>query len=102
MKIIHQKGYSEEDLFNYRAVVFKNVVECAKALIIAMRSFDIELSLDENKKYAEYILTYVTDTGRNATIDPEVGVAVRSIWSDSGKDQLMERRTEFYLMDSAE
>ena len=37
MKIIHLKGYSEDELYNYRPTVFKNLVECAKAVITAMQ-----------------------------------------------------------------
>ena len=102
MKIIHLKGYSEEELHNYRATVFKNLVECAKALIVAMQQFGIEPQIEENKGYATYLLEYQTESGTQAHIDPQIGVAVQSIWEDPAKDQLMEHQTEFYLMDSAE
>ncbi|KAK0388539.1 hypothetical protein NLU13_4782 [Sarocladium strictum] len=102
MKIIHLKGYSEEELYNYRATVFKNLVECAKAVVMAMQQLEIEPSNEENKRFAEYLLEYQTESGPQAHIDAEVGTAVQSIWSDPAKDQLMEHQTEFYLMDSAE
>ena len=102
MKIIHLKGYSEEELYQYRPTVFKNLIECAKAVIHAMQQFDIEPEVAENKSYSQFILKCTVESGPQATIDPTVGEAVRSIWSDPAKDQLMERQTEFYLMDSAE
>ena len=40
MKIIHLKGYSEDELYNYRPTVFKNLVECAKSVIQAMEQFE--------------------------------------------------------------
>ena len=102
MKIIHLKGYSEEELYNYRPTVFKNLVECAKAVLTAMEQFEIEPHSEQNKQYAEYLLDYQTESGPQAHIDPKVGDAVQAIWNDPAKDQLMEHQTEFYLMDSAE
>lgn len=102
MKIIHLKGYSEEELYNYRPTVFKNLVECAKAVITAMQQFNIELAHDENRAYADFLIDYQAESGPQAHIDPKVGLAVQAIWSDPAKEQLMEHQTEFYLMDSAE
>ena len=102
MKIIHLKGYSDDELYNYRPTVFKNLIECAKAVINAMRQFDIELAVEENRSYCDFLLEYSVESGAQAQIDPRVGDAVQAIWSDPAKEQLMERQTEFYLMDSAE
>ncbi|KAL1871607.1 hypothetical protein VTK73DRAFT_1956 [Phialemonium thermophilum] len=102
MKIIHLKGYSEDELYNYRPTIFKNLIECAKALIDAMYQFNIEPVIEENKAYCQFLLQYTVESGPQAVIDPRVGKAVKSIWNDPARDQLMERQTEFYLMDSAE
>jgi guanine nucleotide-binding protein subunit alpha len=102
MKIIHLKGYNEDELYNYRPTVFKNLVECAKAVITAMQQFDIEPHNAENRRYAEFLMHYQAESGPQAHIDPQVGVAVRSIWNDPAREELMEHQTEFYLMDSAE
>lgn len=102
MKIIHLKGYSEEELYNYRPTVFKNLVECAKAVITAMQQFNIELVQEDNRSFADFLIDYQAESGPQAHIDPQVGLAVQAIWSDPAKDQLMEHQTEFYLMDSAE
>ena len=42
MKIIHQNGYSMEELAMYRLTIYKNLVDCAKALGMALRNFNIE------------------------------------------------------------
>ncbi|RYP15689.1 hypothetical protein DL767_010300 [Monosporascus sp. MG133] len=102
MKIIHLKGYSAEELYNYRATVFKNLLECAKAVIIAMDQFDIEPSNPETKGYCDYLLGYNVEAGPSASVEPEVGVAVQALWHDPCIEKLMEHATEFYLMDSAE
>lgn len=102
MKIIHLKGYSQEELASYRPTVYKNLLECAKALCSAFRQFEIEPVLDENRAYCDYLLEYSLDTNPQAKIEPKVGVAIQSVWNDPAREQLMERQTEFYMMDSAE
>lgn len=102
MKIIHLKGYSEDELYNYRPTVFKNLVECAKAVVVAMRHFEIAPSTEENKQYANFLMEYTVESGPQAHIDPQVGIAIQSIWHDPARQNLMDRQTEFYLMDSAE
>ncbi|KAK5998366.1 Guanine nucleotide-binding protein alpha-3 subunit [Cladobotryum mycophilum] len=79
MKIIHLKGYSEDELYNYRPTVFKNLVECAKAIITAMQQFDIELQEEENKMYAAFLMEYQAESGPQAHIDPRVGDAVQAV-----------------------
>lgn len=102
MKIIHLKGYSEDELYNYRATVFKNLIECAKAVIIAMDQFDIEPGSQEIKGYCDYLLGYTVESGPSAHIEPKVATAVQALWHDPCIERLMQHATEFYLMDSAE
>lgn len=102
MKIIHLKGYSDAELYSYRPTMYKNLLECAKAVISAMRQFGIEPTLEENRAYCDFLSEYTVESGPQARIDTKVGLAVQSIWNDPAKEQLMVRQTEFYLMDSAE
>lgn len=103
MKIIHLKGYSRDELHNYRPTVFKNLIECAKAVINAMDQFDIEPTNSGVREYCDLLINYSVESGPSAQIDPEVGTAVQSLWNDPCiEEQLMEHSTEFYLMDSAE
>lgn len=102
MKIIHLKGYSQDELYNYRPTVFKNLVECAKAVVTAMQQFDISPESDENQAHAAFVMDYQVESGPQARIEPEIGVAAQAVWNDPAKDLLMEHQAEFYLMDSAE
>lgn len=49
MKIIHQNGYTIDELAMYRLTVYKNLVDCAKALVVALEKFDIEPVVAINK-----------------------------------------------------
>jgi guanine nucleotide-binding protein subunit alpha len=100
MKIIHQSGYTVEELSMYRMTIYKNLVDCAKALIGAMRQFDIEPQNPINFEYSDFLIDYQVVT-EPQTLNPEVGMAIKSLWKDPSMQLLMERQSEFYLMDSA-
>lgn len=49
MKIIHQNGYTTDELFLYRLTVIKNLVDSAQAIVLALRKFKIEVEVAENR-----------------------------------------------------
>ncbi|KAH8597280.1 G protein alpha subunit [Bisporella sp. PMI_857] len=101
MKIIHQNGYTVDELALYRLTIYKNLIDCAKALINAMRQFDIILTNPENVEYSDFLADYSVDPDPQTPLNPQIGIAVQSLWKDASIDTLMERQSEFYLMDSA-
>lgn len=101
MKIIHQGGYAKEELAGYRSVVYRNLLDCSKALITAMQQFEIEPTEPANKDLTEYLMNYDLSPDPYVVLDPKVGQAVFSLWTDPAVSQVLERQTEFYLMDSA-
>jgi guanine nucleotide-binding protein G(i) subunit alpha len=101
MKIIHQNGYTVDELALYRLTIYKNLIDCAKALIGAMRQFGIEPTNPANVEYSDYLLEYQVDPDPHTPLSTKVGVAVISLWQDGSIGTLMERQNEFYLMDSA-
>jgi len=101
MKIIHQNGYTRDELALYRLTIYKNVLDCSKALIGAMEQFSIEYTNPENNDNAEYLLEYQVDPDPHTPLDPHVGECVVSIWKDPSMSAIMDHQSEFYLMDSA-
>ena len=101
MKIIHQNGYTRDELALYRLTIFKNVLDCSKALIGAMEQFKIQYHNPENNGSAEYLLEYQVDPDPHTPLDPHVGECVVSIWKDGSMSEIMDHQSEFYLMDSA-
>ncbi|GAB7348962.1 hypothetical protein MBLNU459_g7948t2 [Dothideomycetes sp. NU459] len=82
MKIIHQNGYSVDELGLYRHTIYKNVVDCAKSLIGAMRQFEIAPEAPGNAEHCEFLLEYTIDPDPNAPLPPKVAEAVTAIWKD--------------------
>ena len=101
MKIIHQGGYSSSELTMYRLTVFKNLIDCAKALIAASKQFDIELENKANEENCKYILEYNLDPDPHGALEPRVAEAIYSLWKDPCIPKIMDHSSEFYLMDSA-
>lgn len=49
MKIIHQNGYTQAELLMFRPTIYRNVLESAEAVVLAMRKLDIQPALEENR-----------------------------------------------------
>ena len=101
MKIIHQNGYSVEELTMYRLTVYKNLLDCAKALIQAYHHFEVEPTSQKVRDFVNYIIEYNIDPDPNIPLEPKVGDAVTYIWNDPCTSTVLEHQSEFYLMDSA-
>ena len=101
MKIIHQNGYSVDELGLYRHTVFKNVIDCAKSLIAAMRQFDITPETPGIGEQCDFLMEYTMDPDPNAPLQPKVASAISTIWKDPCMPKVFEHSSEFYLMDSA-
>lgn len=101
MKIIHQNGYTIDELALYRLTIYKNLIDGAKALIAAMNQTGIDPSDGSNREYCAFLLEYQVDPDPHTPLDPKVGVAVSSLWKDPCMESLMERQSEYYMMDSA-
>jgi guanine nucleotide-binding protein subunit alpha len=101
MKIIHQNGYSVDELALYRLTVYKNLMDCAKALIGAMHQFDLEPASAKVREFMEFLMQYHIDPDPDTPLDPKVGEAVTYLWNDPCTSQVLDHQNEFYLMDSA-
>jgi|SRR2546423_446359 len=101
MKIIHQNGYTQHELSLYRLTIYKNLIDCMKALIAAMHQFEIEPHGAAVKEAMEYIMEYNVDPDPDMPLNPRAAEAVIAIWHDGAIPAVMEHQNEFYLMDSA-
>lgn len=49
MKIIHQNGYTPEELYTWKTTVYKNVIESAQTLITAIRKYNYQYENPQNE-----------------------------------------------------
>lgn len=101
MKIIHQNGYTVEELSMCRLTVYKNLMDCVKSLIGAYQQFNLEPSSQKVRDYMTYLSEYNIDPDPNIPLDPKVGDAVTYLWNDPCTSTVLEHQSEFYMMDSA-
>jgi len=123
MKIIHQDGFKEHELAEYRPIVYKNVLESAQQVVIYMKKIGLECEEYSNrvrchglywrmrrllilllrKALAEKVLEFKLDTSTTTPYFPtEIAEAIHQLWKDPIIPKIMdEHSSEFYLMDSA-
>ncbi|KAI9219316.1 guanine nucleotide binding protein, alpha subunit [Blastocladiella britannica] len=104
MKIIHQNGYTRDELVSFRATIFSNTVDSMRGLIEALRTLSIVYGVDVNSQLADRFV-WLCDTRKinpdDPTLLPEAATIIESIWKDPVIPRVLSRSSEFYLLDSA-
>lgn len=101
MKIIHQNGYSHDELEMYRITIYKNLIDSAQAVVLALRKFRMEPMEPINRVYADKIMDYRIDADAGFVLSADIVRSIESLWHDSIIPSVLDRSSEFYLMDSA-
>ncbi|KAI0053257.1 G-protein alpha subunit [Auriscalpium vulgare] len=102
MKIIHQNGYTEEELLAFRPLIWKNLLESAHAVVMALEHLNLEPIQPANKTNRARIMGYELSADDPAFFfSSEVAQAVQEMWHDDIIPAMMDHSSEFYLMDSA-
>ncbi|KAL9551676.1 hypothetical protein MBANPS3_004151 [Mucor bainieri] len=85
MQIIHGGGFSKEERLSYREIIYSNVIESMKAILIAMHRFDMLLDRPEE----EYEVAFdvidelpVQDMACGYDLPSEVALAIKLLWED--------------------
>lgn len=100
MKIIHQNGYSRDELLQFKGIVHKNVTDSAQALVMAMRKIGVDPEDPTNRSHADRIVEYRQESD-GAPVPADIFRAIEALWHDPIIPVVMDRSSEFYLMDSA-
>ena len=101
MKIIHQNGYTRDELMTFRTTIYRNLLESAHHLLLAMRKIGVDPVLASNRENADRILDYKVDSTSGWSFSEDVAQAIHHLWQDPIIPKIMDHSSEFYLMDSA-
>jgi guanine nucleotide-binding protein subunit alpha len=101
MKIIHQNGFTTEELLSYRPTIYKNVIDSAQAIVLAMRKIGVDCVQPENRPNADRIIDYRVEGTPTFIFSADVADAIHKLWRDPIISKIMDHSSEFYLMDSA-
>jgi guanine nucleotide-binding protein subunit alpha len=101
MKIIHQNGYTVDELNSYRQTIYTNVIDCAQTLIQALRDLEVEVENPQNRRNCDLIMEHSAEPDPLAPLGDHIGKAIFAVWCDPCIPRVLDRSSEFYLMDSA-
>ncbi|KAM9841170.1 guanine nucleotide-binding protein G(q) subunit alpha-like [Aulostomus maculatus] len=99
MRIIHGRGYSDEDKRGFTRLVYQNIFTAMQAMIQAMKILQIPYKHEHNKANASIVGEVNVETVTTLT-NPYVD-AIKSLWSDPGIQECYSRKREYQLSDSA-
>ncbi|KII95402.1 hypothetical protein PLICRDRAFT_150105 [Plicaturopsis crispa FD-325 SS-3] len=102
MKIIHQNGFTTEERKVYRPTVYKNLLDSAQAVVLAMRKIGVDCMDPQNRANADAIIDYhIVEDSMEFEFSPAIALAIYEMWTDPIIPKIMDHSSEFYLMDSA-
>ena len=101
MKIIHQNGYTPDERMVYRQTIYKNLLDSAHHVILAMRKLGMDCEDPANRAQLEKILDYSVNPAPTFYFSEEMAQAIYDLWKDPIIPKIMDHSSEFYLMDSA-
>ncbi|KAJ5684183.1 uncharacterized protein N7477_000528 [Penicillium maclennaniae] len=101
MRIIHSRGFPEEERHTTRAVIYSNIVIAFKVLLDIMNAESIDFEHEETKLLADLLDKTDPDVGSDeAFSDLKVRDAMRDMWLDAGVQKAVARGHEFALHDN--
>ncbi|XP_067272111.1 guanine nucleotide-binding protein subunit alpha-15-like isoform X2 [Pseudorasbora parva] len=98
MKIIHGKGFSDDERHNYAKLVFQNILQAMSAITEAMNTLKIPYSNPQNEIYAKRFQDQ--DIHQITQLQRSYVEAIRHLWEDQGFKICYGRRREYQLLDS--
>uniref|UniRef100_A0A0K0FYN7 Guanine nucleotide-binding protein alpha-3 subunit n=1 Tax=Strongyloides venezuelensis TaxID=75913 RepID=A0A0K0FYN7_STRVS len=102
MKILHNNGFTEDELNQQKSVVFSNTINAMVLLIKAMNTYKVGYSNSQSEAEARIILDVVKRNEESEPFSKEVHNALKVLWNDSSINTIVyEKRKEFHLQDSA-
>ncbi|AMD22465.1 HHL305Wp [Eremothecium sinecaudum] len=105
LKILHQNGFSKQELLEYKPFIFDNIIETGKDIINARHEFGVELEdhAGITEKDFELILNYRGADVREEAITPDLKFVLSRLWELPSTQKMLkgEHQSSIYLMDNA-
>lgn len=103
MKLIHEGGYSTVELRAFRQIIYSNLIQSMKALLIGLDKLNWQLETAENDRYARIIAALPDQVGADEVPSEKVFNALKILWKDGAIQKVQFRAgSAFYLNDSAQ
>uniref|UniRef100_A0A8C4NLT2 Guanine nucleotide-binding protein G(o) subunit alpha n=1 Tax=Eptatretus burgeri TaxID=7764 RepID=A0A8C4NLT2_EPTBU len=102
MKIIHEDGFSGDDVKQYKPVVYSNTIQSLAAIVRAMDTLGIEYGDKDRRADAKMVCDVVSRMEDTEPYSPELLSAMKRLWVDAGLQECFSRASEYQLNDSAQ
>lgn len=99
MKILYGKNFSEEERKAQAPTIHNNIVVAMKMLVNQVKLLGFEDLIHSESRVAFELFLIIDD---DDVITPNVGDAIKTLWSDIAIQKVWERRNEFYLIESVQ
>lgn len=101
VKIIHQNGYTAEELLAYRKEIFRNIIEGIQQMLNAMKRLGIEFQTESSVK-ASQLLSSATIEDVSEELPTPLADSISFLWDESGLKMLYDKIAQIsYVLDSA-
>jgi len=100
MRIIHGKGYNEEDKKSFIKLVYQNILTSIQNMVNAMSTLQIQYQNPNNFESADKVLEVQIDKVSTFDDFADYAPAISKLWKDPGIQECYERRREYQLSDS--
>ncbi|CAB3398326.1 unnamed protein product [Caenorhabditis bovis] len=103
MRILHNKGFSDEEMQQQKKIVYNNTVTAMNALLKAMVKYNISFAHSARENDAKVIADIVKQSKESEPFTPELTVALTNLWNDKAVRELYEtKRLELHLHESCQ
>ncbi|KAF7488704.1 Guanine nucleotide-binding protein G(o) subunit alpha [Sarcoptes scabiei] len=102
LKIIHQDGYTVDEMLEFRPIILDNLVSSMKYVVTGMRLLGINFEFQHNLKLAKELVLTSQYFDENHVLFPNLDFAVKTLWKDKGVNEAVLRGFEYELNDSAQ
>jgi guanine nucleotide-binding protein subunit alpha, other len=101
MRIIHDRGFADEERRQIRAVIYSNMIVAFRLLLDIMNTEDFSFADEKTKFHAETVEATEPDVDADeAFSDENVKAAMKAMWLDAGVQQAVAKGHEFALHDN--
>lgn len=101
MKIIHNDGFSKDELLAFRPAVLDNLLNSMKYVLTGMGLLRVKLEDPRNRINAQTVLSCTCCMDENQTMLKYIWDALRLLWKDKGVRNAVSKGYEYELNDSA-
>ncbi|AGO10612.1 AaceriABR158Wp [[Ashbya] aceris (nom. inval.)] len=105
LKILHQNGFTQEELMDFKPFIIDNIVETGKDLLNARAKFNVPLESDcgLTEDDLQQVLEYSRPAGSVPVLPRGLAGILSRLWQLPSTRELLTgpQRSSFYLMDNA-